>query len=103
MKRLFEYNEEQLPLAIFEDITQIPRPSGGEERIAAYLAERGRRQGFEAEMDPVSRNVIVRVPATEGYEDSEPVILQAHTDMVCEKTPDSDHDFCSDPIRLILE
>ena len=43
-------------------------------------------------------NVIMRVPATPGYEDHEGVILQAHMDMVCEKNGDVQHDFMTDPI-----
>ena len=37
--------------------------------------------------------MVIRKNGTPGYEDSEPVILQGHLDMVCEKTEDSSHDF----------
>jgi dipeptidase D len=41
------------------------------------------------------------LPATEGYEKSPPIVLQSHVDMVCEKTPESKHDFTKDPIELV--
>ena len=45
-------------------------------------------------------NVIIKRPAGEGYEGHEPIIIQGHLDMVCDKTPDSDHDFTRDPLKL---
>ena len=48
-------------------------------------------------------NVILRKPASAGYESHAPVMLQAHTDMVCEKNADSAHDFSSDPLELFVE
>ena len=46
-------------------------------------------------------NVIIELPATKGYEKSPTVVLQSHVDMVCEKTPESKHDFTKDPIELV--
>lgn len=45
-------------------------------------------------------NVVIKKPGTTGYENSAPVILQGHMDMVCEKRPDSNHDFTKDPLEL---
>lgn len=102
MNRLFQYTEENLPLAIFEDISEIPRPSGKEEAISRYLFDRALKHGLEASRDKAN-NVIIKKKASPGYEGSAPVLLQAHMDMVCEKLPDCDHDFDKDPIRLIVE
>ena len=44
-----------------------------------------------------------RIPSSEGYEDHPAVVIQAHMDMVCEKTPESDHDFEKDPLKLYIE
>jgi dipeptidase D len=48
-------------------------------------------------------NLVVQVPATDGFEQAPIVILQGHMDMVCEKQADSDHDFSKDPIRMVQE
>ena len=86
----------------FAEISAIPRCSKDEERIAAWLAAWGREQGFDVAVDDV-RNTLIRVPGSPGYEDAPIVVLQGHMDMVCEKTPDSDHDFATDPIKLVYE
>lgn len=66
----------------FAALNKIPRPSGHEESVAAYLQKRGQSLGFAVKIDE-NLNVIYEVPATPGYQDSPRVILQAHTDMVC--------------------
>lgn len=81
----------------FDKISRIPRCSGNEENIANFIYEFGKNLGYDVKKDKYN-NVLILKPATEGYEDSETVVLQAHTDMVCEKTEDSNHDFCKDPI-----
>ena len=48
-------------------------------------------------------NLVIKKPGSAGYEKAEPVIIQAHLDMVCEKTPESTHDFTKDPISLKVE
>ena len=100
--RIFRYTREDMPLAIFEDISAIPRASGKEERISEYLLNRALERGLEASRDETN-NVIIKKKASPGYEDCEPVMLQAHMDMVCEKLPDSEHDFDKDPIHLIVD
>ncbi len=87
---------------IFAEINQIPRPSKHEERISQWLQEWAKAYGIECVADE-SMNVIMRVPATPGYEDHEGVILQAHMDMVCEKNGDVQHDFMNDPIRTWVD
>lgn len=86
----------------FEEMTRIPHGSYHEEKYADYLEAFAREHGFEYVRDHVS-NVIIYKPASEGYEEHGPVILQAHTDMVCEKNEDCSHDFTSDPLDLYLE
>jgi dipeptidase D len=63
---------------------------------------RAQDSGFQAKQDKAG-NIVVRVPATNGYENKSPIVLQGHLDMVCQKTPDSDHDFTKDPIRLVYD
>ena len=89
-------------LAIFGEISKVPRRSKREDRIASFLVDWAVARGFEADRD-ASNNVIMRVAASAGYEQSPVVVLQAHMDMVCEKSPESGHDFEADPIEVILE
>ncbi len=87
---------------IFDEITQIPRPSKHEERIVEYLLAFAKKHQLEATTDEVG-NVLMRAPATPGYEDRQAIILQSHVDMVCEKNADVEHDFMKDPIRTYIE
>jgi dipeptidase D len=86
----------------FEELDKIPRCSKNEAGVAKWLSNWAAENGFEAGQDNVG-NLLIRVPGSEGYEDAEPVIIQGHMDMVCEKTPDSDHDFSSDAIRFVYD
>lgn len=86
----------------FEEITQIPRPSKHEERISAYLQEFGRNHGLETLSDELG-NVLIRKPASKGYEHSVGVCLQSHMDMVCEKNGDKVFDFMNDAIQTRIE
>ena len=87
---------------IFAQINQVPRPSKHEEKISKWLQDFAAEHGIECMADE-AMNVIMRVPATPGYEDHEGVILQAHMDMVCEKNGDVQHDFMSDPIQTYVD
>jgi len=84
----------------FERINEIPRCSGDEAAIGAWLIEWAAQNGFSHRSDEAG-NLIIDVPASPGYEAAPGVIFQAHMDMVCEKTPDSKHDFSKDPIRMV--
>ena len=86
----------------FEEISQIPRGSGDEKAISDYLVNFAKERNLEVIQDK-ALNVIIKKPATEGYEDSEGVIIQGHMDMVNEKNADTEHDFSKDPIKLIVE
>lgn len=86
----------------FEEISAVPRGSGDTKRISDRCVELARALGLECRQDEYN-NVIIRKPASAGYEDHPAVILQGHLDMVCEKEPDSDHDFSRDGIRLMVD
>ncbi len=86
----------------FYDVTQIPRPSKHEEQIRDFLVDFGEDLDLETIVDEVG-NVIIRKPAAEGMERRQGVILQAHMDMVPQQTPESTHDFLTDPIEAYVE
>jgi dipeptidase D len=87
-------------IAHFEKINEFPRCSGNEAAVAAWLCEWAADNGYAHRSDAAG-NLIVDVPASVGYATAPGVIFQAHMDMVCEKTPDSTHDFSKDPIRMV--
>ena len=86
----------------FYGITRNPRPSKHEEHIRAYLLEWGKNHGVETFTDDTG-NVIMRVPATPGYENRKGVILQGHMDMVPQKNADTVHNFETDPIETWVD
>lgn len=81
----------------FKDICEIPHTSGNEAGLSGYLMEFARSRDLEAETDPRG-NVLIRKPGI-----GDPVAVQAHIDMVGEKTSDSTHDFLSDPIKAEIQ
>jgi dipeptidase D len=95
-------NASEYILDLFRQVNTIPRKSKHEDRISAWLVEWARSQNFDVQQDK-SKNVYMYIPASPGRQTDPTVILQAHTDMVCEKTPDSTHDFNTDPITHIVE
>lgn len=86
----------------FYALTQIPRPSFEEEAVRAYVLAQAQELGLQAEQDEVG-NILVKKPATAGYEQAVGVILQAHLDMVAQKNNDTVHDFSKDPIKTRIE
>lgn len=89
-------------LDYFEAISAIPRGSGREEKISQWLQQFAQQRNLFNQVDPAG-NLLIRVPASTGYESAPVIILQGHMDMVCEKTPDSTHNFLTDPIRCIVD
>ena len=81
-------------------INAIPRCSKKEEKLARWFADWAAERRYPTRRDETG-NLCIKVSATAGYEAAPTVILQGHMDMVCEKTPDSRHDFDRDPIRLV--
>lgn len=86
----------------FEEICNIPHPSYKEEKISNYLVKFAKDRGLVVYQDAV-KNVIIIKEATKGYEDADPIILQGHMDMVCEKEPGCAIDFDNDPLQLMIE
>ncbi len=98
----FEHNKTNDILKLFEQLSQIPRCSGNEKAIRNWVINLAKENHFDAKTDNMG-NVLIKVPASSGYENSPIVVLQGHLDMVCEKTPDSNHDFSKDPIKFIYD
>ena len=94
--------EPQSVLRIFDEITKIPRESGNEAQISQYLVDFAEKNHLEYRRD-ASNNVLIRKPASPGYERDKGFIFQAHMDMVCEKISSSNHDFARDPIHYVVE
>ncbi len=86
----------------FEQISAIPRESGNEEQIRHFLINWARKHKFLYITDRVG-NLIIKIAASKGMEKRAAVVLQGHLDMVCEKTPESNHDFSKDPIRFVYD
>ena len=86
----------------FHALTQVPRPSGHLEKVQQFLLVFAARIGVEAFKDSAD-NIIMRKPATPGMENRKAVVLQAHMDMVPQKTPDSSHNFETDPIEAYID
>ncbi|MEZ4909904.1 MAG: aminoacyl-histidine dipeptidase [Saprospiraceae bacterium] len=86
----------------FADINAIPRPSKHEERISSYMLAFGENLGLESHIDDVG-NIIIKKPATKGMESAPTVILQSHLDMVHQKNSDTDFDFGSQGIEMVID
>lgn len=89
-------------LAYFREIMAVPRESGHEEHIIRYLQEFARKQGLECRTDEAG-NVLIVKEAKPGHEQAPVLVLQSHSDMVCEKNSGVEHDFAKDPIRAVEE
>lgn len=93
------------PARVFEQfakINQIPRPSKHEEKMIEYLKKFGKDHGLETKVDETG-NVLIKKPATKGFENRATTILQSHMDMVCDKLVDVDIDFYNDPIQSYVD
>ena len=89
-------------LDIFREITKVPRESGHEEKIIAFLQQFAREHSLECRTDEAGNVVIVK-PASEGCGHLPVIVLQSHSDMVCEKNSGVEHDFSRDPIKYVIE
>ena len=89
-------------LSFFKEIVRIPRESGHEEQIIAYLQDFAAARSLECKTDKAG-NVLIVKEAAVGYEDVPVIVLQSHSDMVCEKNEGVDHDFSKDPIKYVIE
>jgi dipeptidase D len=86
----------------FYEMSQIPRPSKKEERITEHFENLFKTHGIPFKKDKTG-NLVASVPATRGYAKAPVVVLQGHSDMVCEKNRDTIFDFDKDPIRLLQD
>ena len=89
-------------LSFFKEITQIPRESGHEELIIAYLQKFAADRNLECRTDEAG-NVLIVKEAAPGHEGVPTIVLQSHSDMVCEKNEGVEHDFAKDPIKYVIE
>ena len=89
-------------LDYFEQINAIPRCSKNEEKIGQWLQQWADAKQLETKRDAAG-NLLVKVPPTAGNENAPVIVIQGHMDMVCEKSPESPHDFSRDPIKNIID
>ncbi|MGP1594046.1 MAG: aminoacyl-histidine dipeptidase [Treponema sp.] len=98
----FKTVEPLKPAAVFRwfaEISNIPRGSGNEKAVSDFLVQFAKDRSLPVHQDSLW-NVIIKKPASNGFEQAAPVILQGHMDMVCEKESSSPHNFSTDPVRL---
>lgn len=98
-------NEQPKPEVIFQyfsEICKIPRPSKKEGKIIAYIEEFAQKHNLQYKKDDAG-NIVIKKPATAGFENKQPVVLQSHMDMVCEKNSDIAHDFNTAPIQTYVD
>ena len=88
--------------AYFEELCAIPHGSGNTTAIADHLVAFAKAHGLEHYRDALN-NVIIIKEATPGYENAEPVIIQGHTDMVCEKTAECTKDMAKEGLDLVVD
>ncbi len=86
----------------FDALTQVPRPSGHLEKVQNFLLDFAAKAGVEAFKDEAG-NIVMRKPASAGMENRKGVILQAHMDMVPQKSKESTHNFETDPIETYID
>ncbi len=94
--------EPQKVFDYFLQLCEIPHGSKNEAEISKFLQDFGKSLGLETLADSMG-NVLIKKPASPGYENRKTVILQGHMDMVCDKRPDVEHDFTKDPIRTYVD
>ena len=76
----------------FEDLNAVPRPSKKEEKVRAFMKAFGEKNGLETLEDAIG-NIVIKKPASKGYEDRATVIIQTHVDMVHQKNASTEFDF----------
>jgi len=102
MKRVLEGYRPAAVFDYFEQLCAIPHGSYNETAAADFLCAFADEHGLAYRRDDM-HNVLIRKPASEGYETEPVVMLQGHTDMVCVKRADKEHDFLRDPLTLVVE
>ena len=100
--RVLENLEPKSVFRYFEDICNIPHGSGNMEKISDFCINFAKEHGLDCFQDDM-KNVIIIKEATPGYEEEEPIILQGHLDMVCERRPDKEKDFLTEGLDLCTD
>jgi dipeptidase D len=95
--------EPKIIWSIFEKITRVPRPSKKEEKIREWVKNWAKEHNVTVQKEDEVGNLLLRKEATPGWENCPTLVLQAHLDMVCQKTPEVDIDFENDPIPVIID
>lgn len=101
-ERVLKGFEPEPLFAFFEDICAIPHGSSNEEKIADYICDFAKQRGLEYYRDSI-HNVLIKKEGSAGFENAPPVLLQGHTDMVCEKNSDTIHDFEAEGLKLKVD
>lgn len=91
--------EEKKVWEYFQAISNIPRESGNEEGVRAYLISWAKERNIEVKTDKIGNVIMFK----EGAKGKDPICLQGHMDMVCVKREGSTHDFTKDPIEIVLD
>ncbi len=86
----------------FYNFTQVPRPSKQEEKICEHVISIAKEFGYEYKTDK-QKNIVIYVPATPGYENKDPLIIQNHVDMVTDALPSRKINFSEDPIKTYVD
>ncbi|MDY3521044.1 aminoacyl-histidine dipeptidase [Riemerella anatipestifer] len=94
--------EPQIIWKNFSALNAVPRPSKKEERVINFIKNFGENLGLETSVDKTG-NVIIRKPATQGMENRQPIVLQSHLDMVCQKNNDVNFDFDNQGIEMYVD
>ncbi|MBR4753974.1 MAG: aminoacyl-histidine dipeptidase [Lachnospiraceae bacterium] len=102
MSELLREHKNYIVFKYFQEIAAIPHGSGNTRAIRNYIVDLAKKHNLDHTMDPTG-NIIIMRDAAPGYENSAPVMLQGHVDMVCEKESGSKHDFNLDPLSLYVE
>ena len=99
---ILEHLEPRGVFRFFEELCAIPHGSSNTKAVSDWLMDFARERGLEAYQDGLN-NVIIIKEATSGYESAEPVILQGHMDMVCEKAPGCAKDMEKEGLDLAVD
>ncbi len=86
----------------FADLNAVPRPSKKEEKVRQFMVDFGNKLNLETTVDPIG-NVIIKKPASKGMENRKTVVLQSHLDMVCQKNNDTEFDFDTQGIEMLID
>ena len=99
-----DYNElePKIVFQYFKEVSNIPHGSGNTEEISKYLMNFAKKRNLKAIYDS-GRNIIIFKDGTKGFENSGPIILQGHMDMVCDKVPDCTIDMSKEGLTLCTD